>query len=161
MDIFDAARSNEVTALRSFIDAGQINSIDARGSSPLIIAGYYGHLEAVNCLLQYGADTEIKDSMGNTALMGVCFKGYLAVAAALCEQGAVIDHPNGNGATALTFAATFGQNEIIRLLLHKGANPLHRDHFGKNPVDYALLQGNAAGYEMLARAANERIGIPQ
>lgn len=156
MDIFEAARKNDTEALSAFIAQGMINATDSRGSSPLIIAGYYNNVESVRLLLRQGADMEIKDNMGNTALMGVCFKGYTAIVEALCAHSAIVDNENGNGATALIFAATFGHNEIIRILLQYKARPHHRDRFGKNAVDYALVQENAEGYELLARAANEQ-----
>ncbi|WP_261387442.1 ankyrin repeat domain-containing protein [Chitinophaga pinensis] len=93
--------------------------------------------------------------MGNTALMGVCFKGYTEIAKILLEHGAAVDAENGNGATALTFAATFGRNELIPLLLSHGASPLKKDKFGRNPIDYALLQENPAGYETLVAATRQ------
>jgi ankyrin repeat protein len=152
MDIFEAARTNNVTALNDLLRNGQINEKDARGSTPLILATYYNHTASVAALLQAGADTEIQDSMGNTALMGVSFKGYTAIAEMLLKNGALADAENGNGATALTFAATFGHNDIIKLLLSHGASPLKKDRFGKNPIDYALLQENATGYETMVAA---------
>ncbi|MCF6402882.1 ankyrin repeat domain-containing protein [Chitinophaga filiformis] len=153
MDIFEAARTNNVTALNDLLKEGQINKKDTRGSTPLILATYYNNTAAVSALLKAGADTEIQDGMGNTALMGVCFKGYTQVAQLLLENGASVHTENGNGATALTFAATFGHNDIITLLLHHGASPLKKDRFGKNPIDYALLQENATGYETMVAAA--------
>ena len=152
MDIFEAARTDNATALNDLLNEGQINAKDARGSTPLILATYYNNKASVAALLKAGADSEIQDSMGNTALMGVCFKGYTEVAKMLLESGALVDTQNGNGATALTFAATFGHNDIISLLLSHGASPLQKDRFGKNPIDYALLQENAAGYETMVAA---------
>lgn len=154
MDIFEAARTDNVTALNELLKEGQINEKDARGSTPLILATYYNNIAAVAALLQAGADTELQDGMGNTALMGVCFKGYTGAAKLLLENGASVHTENGNGATALTFAATFGHNDIISLLLGHGASPLKKDRFGKNPIDYALLQGNASGYETMVAAIN-------
>lgn len=152
MDIFEAARTDNVTALNDLLKEGQIDQTDQRGSTPLILATYYNNIAAVEVLLKAGADTEIKDSMGNTALMGVCFKGYIQAAKMLLENGASVDAENGNGATALTFAATFGHNDIISLLLEHGASPLKKDRFGRNPIDYALLQENARGYETMVAA---------
>lgn len=155
MDIFEAARTNNIAALEGYLDSDQINARDTRGSTPLIIATYYNHATAVTALLEAGADTEIQDTMGNTALMGVCFKGYTEIAQILLEHGAHVDAENGNGATALTFAATFGRNDIIHLLLSHGASPLKKDKFGRNPIDYALLQENPRGYETLVAAIKQ------
>lgn len=155
MDIFEAARTNNIAALEGYLNSEQINARDTRGATPLIIAAYYNHTAAVTALLEAGAATEIQDAMGNTALMGVCFKGYTEIAGILLAHGAHVDTENGNGATALTFAATFGRNDIIGLLLSHGASPLKKDKFGRNPIDYALLQENPTGYEALVAATQQ------
>jgi ankyrin repeat protein len=51
-----------------------INRIDKRGSTALIIASYNDNFEAAELLLKKGENPNIRDKMGNTALMGVCFK---------------------------------------------------------------------------------------
>lgn len=51
-----------------------LESKDQRGSTPLLLAAYYGHGKLVELLLKKGAEVDAKDGSGNTALMGVCFK---------------------------------------------------------------------------------------
>ena len=157
MDIFEASRTNQLTDLAYALIDNTPDVTDQRGSTPLIIATYYNHVEAASILLSAGADPDRKDSMGNTPLMGACFKGHADVARLLLNNGAVVDAVNGNMASALIFAATFGRLEIIELLLAYGANPLIRDRNGKTPVDHAKVQENDQCYEVLAAAANERI----
>jgi len=152
MDIFEASRTNNVEALKAALQTTDINARDGRGSTPLIIAAYYNNIDTVNALLEAGAATELQDGMGNTALMGVCFKGYTEAGRLLIEHGADINTANGNNASALTFAATFGHNELIKLLLAKGADPLVKDKFGKNAIDYAQVQENEVGYEVMVAA---------
>jgi ankyrin repeat protein len=76
MDIFEAARTNNIEELKNALQNSDVNVKDGRGSTPLIVATYYNNLDVVKALLEAGADTELRDGMGNTALMGVCFKGY-------------------------------------------------------------------------------------
>lgn len=149
-DIFEAARTGNVEALREALCDTDANTPDGRGSTPLIIAAYHDHIDAVKVLLEAKPDLDIQDGMGNTALMGVCFKGYTDIGRLLLESGAAVDVLNGNGATALTFAATFGHNDLIRLLLEHGADQFQPDRFGKSPVDYAMIQENTQGYELMA-----------
>ncbi|MDR6197201.1 ankyrin repeat domain-containing protein [Siphonobacter sp. SORGH_AS_0500] len=149
MDIFESARKNNIEALKANLQDTPVDERDTRGSTPLILAAYYQHPEAVTLLLESGADPELQDGMGNTALMGVCFKGCTEIARILLEHGANVDTVNGNGATALTFAATFGHKDLVQLLLEYGANPYVQDRFGKNPIDHAMIQENAECYEML------------
>lgn len=154
MDIFEAARTNNVEELAAALHTTHPNQTDSRGSTALTIACYYNNKEAAKLLLDAGAAPDLIDGMGNSALMGACFKGNYEVASLLLAAGATIDMQNANSATALTFAATFGQSGIVKLLLEKGANPFIKDRFGKNPVDYAEVQHNELCYEMLAAAAN-------
>jgi uncharacterized protein len=157
MDIFEASRTNQIKELTSALLNTEPDVTDGRGSTPLIIATYYNHMEAVELLLSAGADTESRDGIGNTALMGTCFKGHLEVTELLIGAGADVDAVNGNGATALTFAATFGHTALVKLLLDHQANPMIRDRAGKTPVDHARVQENEECYEILAAAANEYI----
>ena len=156
MDIFDAARTNNLKELKILLSSHNVNSTDSRGSTPLIIAAYYNNTEALLHILSKEADTDIKDHMGNTALMGACFKGYHDIVSLLLQHKASIDTENGNQATALTFAATFGHVSIINLLLDFGSDPLHKDRFNKNPIDYALAMDNAECYELLVSAITKK-----
>jgi len=149
-DIFELARTNKYEELKNALPGNDINAMDSRGSTALIIAAYYNNAEAVKVLLNAGADTDLQDGMGNTALMGICFKGYPQIGKILLDHGVAVDTPNGNGATALTFAATFGHTDLIALLLKHGADRTLRDRFGKNPIDYARIQENIEGLKLLA-----------
>jgi uncharacterized protein len=76
-DIFSAARNNDVQQLQLYIQQGvSVDTTDARGSTPLIIAVYNHQVEASRMLLAANAQSNKQDRMGNTALMGVCFRGY-------------------------------------------------------------------------------------
>ena len=68
-----------------------IDVIDDRGSSPLILASYYDHVDLTQILIQAGAPVNFKDASGNTALMGVCFKGVVELAELLIKQGADVN----------------------------------------------------------------------
>lgn len=126
VDIFEAARTNNVALLKEYVADGQLNARDSRGSTPLIIAAYYDHSEAVAFLLKAGAETELKDNLGQTALMGASFKGHTKIVKLLLKKGASVSTETDSGSTALTYAATFGRNDIIDLLLDNGASPLKK-----------------------------------
>jgi ankyrin repeat protein len=155
MDIFEAARQNNLIALADTLKNNHPDIKDGRGSTPLTISIYYNNIEAASLLLASGADPEAFDSTGNTALMGACFKGHAEAAELLLKSGANPNATNGNGATALTFAATFGRTNLISLLLNHGSDPLIKDRFGKNPIDYAVIQENEAVYELLVKSVNQ------
>lgn len=154
--IFDAARYNDTTAIQSYI-AGKfsIDTIDAKGYTPLILACYNENTEAAALLLEAGADPNIPDKSGNSALMGVAFKGYIHIVQLLIEHKVAVDQQNYNGATALIFAATFGHKDIVHLLLQQNADLDLKDRHGNTALSHATMQENEAIIGMLKHAAVE------
>jgi ankyrin repeat protein len=141
--IFTAARNNNTQLLNELLLKNtDINSVEDRGSTALIIACYNDNFEAAKMLLEKGANPNIQDKMGNTALMGVCFKRLCKMAKLLLEYKVAIDQQNFNRANALIFAATFGAEDILKILLENGADPSIRDNYNKTALDYALIQEN-------------------
>lgn len=141
--IFDAIRSGELNSVKNILSQNPdiINSLDQRGSTPLLLATYYGSEDITRTILQYNPEVNAQDASGNTALMGVCFKGYVTIAKMLIEAGADVNLKNYNESTPLIFAATFGQKEIIKLLLESGADPDHKDNRGYTAEMHAKNQG--------------------
>ena len=75
VDLWSAAKANDVTDLARLLDAGaEIDATDTRGYSPLMLATYSGSTEAVELLLRRGADPNSRDAAGNSVLMGAAFK---------------------------------------------------------------------------------------
>ena len=62
------AFNNNIANARAVVENGtDPNQNDRWGSTPLIIASSYGHMQLVKLLLVHGADTIIADSCGFTA----------------------------------------------------------------------------------------------
>ena len=75
-----AARLGNIEVLEELVrQEADLNVQDEKGFSPLIIACYNNKYEAVEFLLDNGANIDHQDLGGNTALMGVAFKGYLEI----------------------------------------------------------------------------------
>ncbi|WP_227990636.1 ankyrin repeat domain-containing protein [Flavisolibacter ginsenosidimutans] len=153
VDVFDASRRGDVTALQTAheADPASLNTRDGKGFTPLILAAYNDQPAVVEFLLQNGADVNAQDMAGNTALMGVCFKGYKEIAKKLIDAGADVNLRNANGAPALTFAATFGQLQIAEWLLRNGAQSNLPDSRGKTSLDHAIIQENEEMIELIQR----------
>lgn len=101
------------------------------GREPLHESARRGHLEAVQVLLQRGADVDRVDGMGRTALMDAAWEGHPEVVKVLLEAGADATLENYGGGTALKVAMRkkgdpVAQGEVIRLL---------REHLVKRPED--------------------------
>jgi len=150
-DIFGAARANDTVQIANYIKQGiDINQANPKGFTPFILAVYNNNIDAVKFLLKNGAKTDAQDLSGNTALMGATFKGYVEMTNLLVNEGkANVNQLNSNGATALIFAATFGQVEIIKILLDAGADRSIKDGRGKTAKDHAVMQENETIIKML------------
>jgi len=140
---FSQIREGDLEGIRKSLEARPelLRARDPRGSTPLILAAYYDHLDLVRLLLERGTPVNEMDGSGNTALMGVCFKGYEKMARLLIGAGADVNARNGMGGTCLIFSVTFNRPEIARLLLEAGADTSARDAEGKTALDHARAQG--------------------
>lgn len=152
---FEAARSGRDDMVPALLQAGvDIESLDPKGHSALILASYHGHATTTALLLSRGAKPDGKEnSSGNTALMGVAFKGYEAMAEHLIASGADVDRRNSVGQTAVMMAALFGHISIVDLLINAGADPTATDAAGNNASSLARSQGNMDMAAHLERAS--------
>ena len=73
-------------------NGGDVNSVSAEGTTPLIVAARYGHYEIVRYLLAKGADASVKSKRGRTALQVAMEYGHEAVVNGLLTAGDVLDH---------------------------------------------------------------------
>ena len=139
---FEAIREGDVDRVARYLsDHPQfVNTKDAKGYTPLVLAAYYDHREIVSLLLSKGAKVTQKDGTGNSALMGACFKGFEEVAKMLIEAGADVNEQNAMGGTCLIYAATFNKESIVRLLLEHGANAQLKDMRGQTALDHDLAR---------------------
>jgi ankyrin repeat protein len=95
-------------------------------ATPLLMAIFRGHPEAVRLLLEAGADANTRSSEGNRPLCRAAMKGDLTLAKLLLAHGAArtIDKiGNLQGETALGEASRALDPEMVRLLLDAGAGP--------------------------------------
>src|SRR5690606_38699477 len=106
---FDQIRAVNLEAVSDFLkgDPGLLEGLDQRGSTPLVLAAYYGHGDLVALLLEIGSQVEIAGGGGNMAVMGVCFKGFDVTAELLIATGANVNHMNSMWATCLLYAVSF------------------------------------------------------
>ena len=105
--------------------------------SPLHSAAYYGDLEVVHKLIEYGADIGAEDLKGCTPLYfaseGVHLKDR-TVLRLLLEHGAGVNARTKDGKTPLHEASKFGALEVARVLLEHGADVNARDADGVTPL---------------------------
>lgn len=152
-EVFQAARSGEAGRLKKMLELHPqlVHSENAEGMTLLGYAAHFGSPEAVQALLDYGAEvnalshSKVAYIPSNTALHAALVgQRSLDVIRMLLEHGANPEIRDSNGHTSLHTAAFHDNNaEIIRLLLQHGANVNTTDKEGETALSHASKQNNA------------------
>ena len=110
----------------------------ARSGDTLSLAAY----------LDAGVPLNLTNSAGDTLIMLAAYHGHPTTVQALTQRGAHVDRANDRGQTPLAGAVFKGDDEVVRLLIVAGANPLA----GRpSAVDTARVFGRTDYLELFAR----------
>jgi len=136
--IHDAANAGALEKIKSLVAGGaDINSMQADYPwPPLTIAARGNKIDAVDLLIELGADIDAVDPIGGTPLLAAIDSGWAEIAYKLILKGASLDPLRGARTTPLVEACKNpDRNEsIIDLLLLKGVDVNQRDQFGANAI---------------------------
>ena len=119
--LFEAIRKGDDSAVDAALEANPelLDARDETGLSPILVAAYAGRRKMADRIAVLEAKTP--DGLD---IFDAAATGNVAVAKALLDgDRASVDDRGPDGYTALHFAAAFGQLEIARLLLGRGADP--------------------------------------
>lgn len=135
----------QAETLQALIDAGaDIHKKSKAGDTPLAVAAFFGHKDAVGVLLRNGATANSTTASGLTPLMAAAMNGSTGPIEILLTNGADINARRPDGATALMIAAQ-GSPHVVRLLLTNGADASLRDNSGRTALTLATrAQDNAS-----------------
>jgi len=154
-----AARVSGIEMARVLLDAGaDVNETTAAGESSLVLAAHSGNVKFADYLLSRGANVNTA-AAGYTALHAAVLRGEVGLVKALLDQGADPNAPlrhgtpsrrfssdyalpsKALGVNALWLASQFGEIEMMRLLLQKGADPRVKTTDGTTTLMAALAGG--------------------
>ncbi|GAU88541.1 hypothetical protein RvY_01224 [Ramazzottius varieornatus] len=155
-----AAVMNALPVLTLLIDKGaDPNAPDSEGRTSVLLSAASGAWSTVKLLVTSGARPFQADRMGRTiihlgAILGSFPEQNTALATAdLCAiKEEVAKHVNDKdslGCTALHYAAAYGNLEVFRHLVQKGANIKIRSAENKSVLHYAAQYGASALIRML------------
>lgn len=111
-----------------------VNQLNAKGESPLMLAALKGYQDLVEQLIERGADV---NKTGWTALHYAASSGQLPTISLLIEHSAYIDAESPNGTTPLMMAAMYGTPAAVTLLLREGADPQLKNQQGLSALQFA------------------------
>jgi ankyrin repeat protein len=161
LDLYDAAACGVTGRVRDLLDKepASVNTLSTDGATPLGLAAFFGHRDAVELLLDRGA--AINKLSTNPAfpfapLHSAMSGGHKEIVDLLLARGADVNVREGGGMTALHEAAAIGSLDYVSLFLAHGATPDAKTDEGKLPEDFARARKHADVAELLRRARGGR-----
>ena len=145
-----AAARNDVVALRQLLAGGHTADEGGDAWTPLIWATRSGSIDAMNLLLDAGADVNRPGSTGDnwdaTPLQHAILARRPAAVRVLLDRGADVNRSAGPASlTPLFLAAGDTDPSILNLLLAHGADPTVEDEHGATPLSRAVSAGTLHG----------------
>jgi len=142
--IFSAAQSGLVDAVKTHLAAGvDVNGKNKAGYTALHLAAKKGYVEVAKVLLEAKADIVAASKSGKTALHYVAYySGNLDLAKALLAAAAPVNVLDKRKKTPLDYAVSRKNDELVELLLAKGART-GKELRAETDVHYAAANGYA------------------
>lgn len=132
--------TNEVKEIRRLVKVTDVNGIDHNGQCPLQYAVGNGHTEAVQILLEHGADPNTTSrAAGHTP--GIPQRKRMSRGSKSCLH---------------TAAAWRDNTEMISLLVKHGADVNAKDCDGQTPLDIAVESRRKSNAELLRKLGGKR-----
>lgn len=131
----------------ALIKAGaDVNWRNNYGKTPIYYTGFYKCEKTAELLVDSGAELNITDKYGVTPLVYAKIYGAEGVEKLLTDNDAKlfidgVSLYSENGLTPLHFSAKYGNTEITRSLIDRGANVNANIGRGKTPLHYAVSKG--------------------
>ncbi|HKC66181.1 MAG TPA: ankyrin repeat domain-containing protein [Pyrinomonadaceae bacterium] len=142
LDIFEAAATGRAERVRALLKSKPYlaNAFATDGFTPLGLAAFFGHEEAVKVLLDGGAEVNVssRNALKAVPLRSAAVAGHLDIARLLIARGADVNARGEGGQTPLHEVAGGGRIEFAKLLLDHGADINARGDDGKTPLTVAL-----------------------
>ncbi len=141
--VFDVARSGSLQEIEALYqkNPAEIENIDDRGSTPLLLACYRNNEAVAQYLLNHTKNINHNSGMG-TALMAAVMANNNNLVAQFIAKKADLDQLDKGGKTALIYATFFNRNPIVKLLVDAGANRNIKDVDSRTALDYATFSKN-------------------
>lgn len=147
----------DVSQAKEWLDQGLPPDFVAdRIGTGLMIAAWEGNIPLMELFVSRGAKVDFTNALGEQALQLAAWQGHTAAVRWLLEHGAAVNR-QGKAWSALHYATFAGKNEIVKLLLARGANPNAQAPNQSSVLMMAAREGNEeAAQELLKAGADPR-----
>ena len=126
-----------------------VNAQGGEYGNALQAAAYHNNLEAIQLLLDKGAEVNAQGGEYVNALQAAVYKGKLEVVQLLLDKGAEVNAQGGLYGNALQAAAYRDKLEVVQLLLDKGAEVNAQGGYYGNALEAAASEGSLEVVQLL------------
>jgi len=140
MNAFDSIYSNNIYALKKYLENGDVNVKNERGMSLLHYAIVFNNNEIFNLLLENYINVNIKDNHGDTPVHYCVVNNKIGFLKNLIRHNADINIKNNDGQSPLFKACSLGRETIVYLLLESSNFNLYETDSKDETVFMALVR---------------------
>ena len=153
--LYIALRESSLKVAKLLVDwpKTDVNMLNAKGESPLMMAALKGNPQIAEALVKKGADV---NKTGWAPLHYAASSGNLSIIAMLIENSAYIDAESPNGTTPLMMAAMYGTPEAVKLLSDEGADVQLKNVQGLTALQFAQRAERANSVELIVTALKRK-----
>lgn len=153
-----AATFDRVAVARLLVAEGaDPDALDDRHDTPWLVTGVTGSVAMLEALLPADPDLTIRNRYGGISVIPASERGHVAYVRRVVQTAIDVNHVNDLGWTALLEAVILGDGsapyqEIVRILLHAGADPSIADGDGVTALQHAESKGQSEVARILRHA---------
>jgi hypothetical protein len=145
-----AIKAGDLESLKSYLERHPgLNCEFSNGKTGLYYVIVHDQFDIGMFLLDRGADPDFMVD-GNSTLKWAILYDRQRLLRLLIEYGADVHKTDNNGDTPLIYATELKNPGICKLLIDRGANPLHKNLKGKRAIDYTGYDENSTVFQYLS-----------
>lgn len=146
------ARVGDALAVQRMVEQGAcVEAVSADGSTALMNAAEYGHVDVAQTLLMHNAQVNAVNARGETALHVAVRNNQPEMVAFLLKNGASVDARSTEGETPLMVAAWSGFVPLVQTLVTAGADVELTDETGAKASFHARTVQDAESREQILK----------
>ena len=148
--------NNDLAAAKDWLDRGlDPNFVGDRIGTGLMIAAWQGNVRMMELFAAKGADINRMNALGEQALMHAAWRGNLEAVTWLLGKGATLNRNNKQW-TALHYASFSGKDDVVKVLVARGADLDAKSPNGSTPLMMAVYEGRESTVKQLIRLGADR-----